>query len=132
MAKADIFRAYGTGNLTRDPEQPTEGVTKLRVASNMRVKQGEGWGDHTNYVDLTVFGAPADWAMDDLSKGDHVAFDGRLKYREWKDKDGNTRSAYEVLVDTLDYRVERDEQPQQRASRPRKGDPDGAGGRLQF
>jgi len=129
LAKADILRTHGTGNLTRDPESPAEGVTKLRIASNMRVKQGDAWGDHTNYVDLVIFGAPAGWAMDDLSKGDHVAFDGKLKYREWL-SDGNKRSGYEVLVDTLDYRVEHDG-PQQ-SSRPRKGDPDGAGGRLQF
>lgn len=109
MAKADILRVNGTGNLTRDPETPFEGVTKLRIASNMRVKDGDQYADHTNYVDLTVFGKPAEWALEDLSKGSHIAFDGRLKYREWKDKDGNSRSAYEVLVDTLDYRAERGE-----------------------
>ena len=102
MAKADILAVFGTGNLTRAPELKN-GIAKLRIASNSRVKQGEEWGDHTNYLDLTLFGKPAEWASDDLDKGDHVAFNGRLKYREWQDGEGKTRSAYEVLVDNLDY-----------------------------
>lgn len=91
------------GNLTRDPELNAHGICKLRVAVNDRVKDkatGE-WQDRPNYFNVTVFGAQGERCAQYLARGSQVAAEGRLRWREWSDKDGNKREAVEVVADTV-------------------------------
>ena len=37
----------------------------------------------------------------DLSKGDRVIIDGRLRQRNWEDKNGVSRTSYSVLPSTF-------------------------------
>jgi single-strand DNA-binding protein len=87
-----------TGNLTRDPELRQTGtgksVVSLRVAVN-------GFGDKTSFLDLTAWDKTADIAAQYLGKGSAVAVSGRLQQREYTDKEGNKRSAVEIVVNDL-------------------------------
>ncbi|MDO9409495.1 single-stranded DNA-binding protein [Patulibacter sp.] len=96
------------GNLTRDPELrglPSGGsVCSLRVAVNERRKDASGqWTDAPNFFNVTIFGNSADNAAKFLSKGRQVAVDGRLRWREYQDRDGNKREAIEIVAQDVQF-----------------------------
>jgi single-strand DNA-binding protein len=115
VAATNINRVVLTGNLTRDPELRSTGsgmsVCSLRVACNTRRKdQSTGdWVDKPNYFDVTVWGAQGENCARFLAKGRPVAIDGRLEWREWQDKDGNTRQSIDIIADAVQFLGGRDD-----------------------
>jgi single-strand DNA-binding protein len=115
VAATNINRVVMTGNLTRDPElRSTSGgtsVCSLRIACNTRRKdQTTGdWVDKPNFFDVTVWGAQGENCARFLSKGRPVAIDGRLEWREWQDKEGNTRQSIDIIADAVQFLGSRDD-----------------------
>ena len=108
MAARNINRVIVTGNLTRDPEmRSTSGgmaVCSLRIAVNGSRKDEAGnWVEEPNYFNVTIFGRQGETAAQYLSKGRGVAVDGRLRWREYMDKDNNKREAIEIVADTVQF-----------------------------
>jgi single-strand DNA-binding protein len=108
VAARNINRVVLTGNLTRDPELRSTGgglaVCSLRIAVNGSRKDEAGnWVEEPNYFNVTIFGRQGETAAQYLSKGRGVAVDGRLRWREYTDKDNNKREAIEVVADTLQF-----------------------------
>ena len=103
----DLNRVLLTARLTRDPElrhTPSgSAVCKLRVAFTTRTKDGEEWGDKSNYLDVTVWGNQGESCATYLAKGRRIGIDGRLEFREWEAQDGTKRSAHEVVADSIVY-----------------------------
>ncbi|MDX6645254.1 MAG: single-strand DNA-binding protein [Baekduia sp.] len=103
---ADLNRVTLVGRLTRDPElRHTAGgdavcTIRLAVSSRARDESG-GWGDKSNYFDVTVFGRQAETASTYLSKGRRIGVDGRLSWREWQAQDGNRRQSVEVIANDV-------------------------------
>lgn len=102
-----IARAIIVGNLTRDPELRSLpsgiNVCNLRVAVNDRRKVDDEWVDVANYFDVTVWGKQGENASEYLAKGRQVAVDGRLQWREWTDKEGNSRQSVDINADTVQF-----------------------------
>jgi len=109
VAARNINRVILTGNLTRDPEMRATGgglsVCSLRIAVNGSRKDGQTgeWVDEPNYFNVTIFGRQGETTGQYLQKGRGVAVDGRLRWREYVDKDGNKREAIEVVADTVQF-----------------------------
>jgi single-strand DNA-binding protein len=108
VAGRNINRVIVTGNLTRDPEmRATSGgmsICSLRLAVNGSRKDEAGnWVEEPNYFNVTIFGRQGETAAQYLSKGRAVAVDGRLRWREYTDKDGNKREAIEIVADTVQF-----------------------------
>ena len=86
------------GRLTRDPELRAlpngDPVCQLRLAVD---GMGRGGRDEAGYVNVTVFGKPGEAAHTHLVKGQLVAVDGRLQYREWETDPGSKRHDYEIV-----------------------------------
>jgi single-strand DNA-binding protein len=103
---ADLNRVTLVGRLTRDPElRHTAGgdavcTIRLAVSSRARDESG-GWGDKSNYFDVTVFGRQAETASTYLSKGRRIGVDGRLSWREWQAQDGSRRQSVEVIANDV-------------------------------
>ncbi len=95
------------GNLTRDPEvrwTPNgAAVANFAIAINRRYKQGSETKDEVTYVDIVVFGKQAETTRDYLSKGAGVIIDGRLSQRRWEAADGQKRSKYEVVAQSVRF-----------------------------
>ena len=101
---ANINVVVLSGNLTREPEFKEfgdNGLCKLGIAVNGRKKEGDEWVDVPNFFDVTVFGKPAEWCRDQLSKGSPVVVHGRLQFRSWETDDGQKRSAVDVVADNV-------------------------------
>ncbi len=116
MAGTNINRVIITGNLTKDPDLgslPSNGtaVCSLRVACNGRRRnpQSGDWEDQPNYFDVTVWGAQGENCAKFLSKGRPVAVDGRLRWREWTDKEGNKRQGVDIIAESVQFLGGRDD-----------------------
>lgn len=104
-----INKVFISGNLTRDPEmRTTQGGTVVMgfgVAVNDRRKNpatGQ-WEDVPNYVDCTMFGNRASAVSQYLGKGTKVTIEGRLRWHQWQDQNGNNRSKLDVIVDEIEF-----------------------------
>ncbi len=95
------------GNLTRDPElryiPSGTAVANFGLATNRRYKQGEEWKEETCFIDIVVFGRQAETCSEYLNKGSLVFIDGRLKFRKWESKDGQTISKHEVVANMVQF-----------------------------
>ena len=96
------------GNLGRDPElkytpQGTA-VCDFSVATNEKRKDQNGeTKNEATWFRVTFFGKQAEVASQYLKKGGLVYIEGRLKAREWTDKEGRTRTSLEVTGTELRF-----------------------------
>lgn len=95
------------GNLTRDPEvrytpQGTS-VCNFGIAVNRRYKQGDEVKEEVTFINVVVFGKQADTCGQYLNKGKTVLVEGRLQERRWETEDGQKRSKYEVVAQTVRF-----------------------------
>lgn len=102
---SDLNRVIIEGNATRDPELRSTpsgtSVCSLRIASNRSRKGPDGgYIDETAFVSVTVWGNYGELVAGKVQKGDKLAVDGRLEYREWE-QDGVKRNALEVVADNI-------------------------------
>src|SRR5687767_2230317 len=94
------------GNLGADPElRYTPGgqaVCDLRVATTDQWtdKAGER-KEQTEWHRIVVWGKQAENCAQYLAKGRQVYVEGRLRTRQWDDKDGNKRYTTEVKADRI-------------------------------
>jgi single-strand DNA-binding protein len=106
----DINRVVITGRLTKDPELRTlpnsdTSVCTLRIASNGRRRNPEtsNWEDAPNFFDVTVWGQQGVNCQQYLSKGRAVGIDGRLRFREWTNNDGQKRNAVDIIAESVQF-----------------------------
>lgn len=115
-----INRVTLTGNLTRDAELRATAsgmnVLSFGVAVNDRYfnKQTNQWEDRPNFVDCTLFGNRAQSLAQWLVKGTKVAIEGKLRWSQWENGQGDKRSKLEVIVDEVEFlSAQRSQTPQQ-------------------
>jgi single-strand DNA-binding protein len=111
---ANINRVIITGNLTKDPVLSSlpsgTNVCTLRIACNVRRRTNDGqWEDSANYFDVTVWGQQGENCHKYLSKGRAVAIDGRLRWREWTDKEQQKRQSVDIIAETVQFLGGRDD-----------------------
>lgn len=131
-----------TGNLVDDPKQisgkdaQTLAVV-MRVASNSNhVDQHGDETQHGSFRDVKVFGRMAEIALDTLSKGSRIKYEGTLIFKPYTTRDGDEGWDQEVnakdwalhpfSVDGAGFSGSRDddedESPRKRSSRKRSSD----------
>ena len=95
-------RIYLKGNLTKDPEYKTIAeklLVNFRIAVNESVGRGK---EETVYFDVDGWESHADYAQNVLlQKGDRVHIEGRIKQREWVDKNEQKRINYSILPNSF-------------------------------
>lgn len=93
------------GNLGKDPEmrytQSGTAVCNFSLAVTERRKDGDSWGDQTEWFNIVSFGKTAENIAKFLKKGRQTFIDGRLQTRKWQDKNGNDRYTTEVIANQV-------------------------------
>lgn len=93
------------GNVGNDPEvRSTTGGTKvatISVATTETWGQGDAKQEKTEWHRVVLWQNLADIAERYIHKGDRVYIEGRVEYRTWQDKDGNTRYTTECVAKEL-------------------------------
>lgn len=103
---ASVNKVILLGNLGADPEvrytQSGQPVCSLRLATN------EVWNDRdgnrqerTEWHSITVWGKTAELCGQYLSKGRQVYIEGRIQSREYTDREGINRRAYDIVSDKV-------------------------------
>jgi single-strand DNA-binding protein len=94
------------GNLGKDPEiqRLESGVKKatfsLATTEVYRNKEGEKV-NHTEWHNIILWRGLAEIAENYLKKGNTIYLEGRIRRREYEDKDGQKRYVTDILGDSL-------------------------------
>ena len=93
------------GRLTRDPELRRTGsgiaVATLRLAVDRDYAPKDGSPRETDFIDVVAWRSTAEFVCKYFTKGRMAVVSGRLQIRPWEDKDGNKRTAAEVVADNI-------------------------------
>ena len=93
------------GNLTRDPElrftATGRGVASFGIAVGRRYQVNGEWKEDTSFFNVTAWGQLGENASATLSKGMRCVVSGRLEQREYNNREGEKRSAIEVVADEI-------------------------------
>ena len=93
------------GRLTADPELRTTpnglSVTSFTVAVDRNYKSGDE--KQTDFISVVAWRGTADFVTRFFKKGQMIAVQGSLQVRNYEDKNGNKRTAYEVVADNVSF-----------------------------
>lgn len=118
---ASLNKVTLIGNLGADPEikQTNNGqhVANLRIATSETYTDRNGQRqENTEWHNVSAFGKTAEICGQYLSKGRSVYVEGRIKTREYTDRDGNNRKATEIVANQVLFLNGGESRPQQSAN----------------
>lgn len=94
------------GRLSRDPElrQTTTGknVASFTIACSRGRKDANG-KDLVDWIPVVAWEHTAKFVCKYFEKGSLIAIDGRLQSRTYKDRDGNNRTAIEIVANNANF-----------------------------
>ena len=121
---AGINKVILVGNLGKDPEvRYLEGGTAV---ANFPIATSETFKDRTSgerktnteWHNIVVWRGLAEIAEKYLKKGSQIYLEGKLRTRQWQDKDGNNRYTTEVVADNLQMLGRKDDNPSGNNAQP--------------
>lgn len=93
------------GRLTKNPElrrtQTGTAVTSFTLAVDDDFKDKQSGERKTNFLDCVAWRQTAEFVCQYFAKGRMAVVEGRLQTRKYEDKDGNKRTAVEIVADSV-------------------------------
>ena len=100
-----LNKIFLMGRLVADPEpkQTASGtsVTTFRIAVDRDFRNKETGEKEADFITVVTWRATADFVAKYFSKGRMIVVEGRLQTRNYNDRDGNKRTATEVVADNV-------------------------------
>ena len=94
------------GNLTKPIElrytQNGAAIGSCGIAVTRKFSVNGEKREETCFIDITFFGKQAEIANQYLSKGSKLLVEGRLKFDQWTDNNGQNRSKHTVAVENME------------------------------
>lgn len=94
-----------TGRLTADPELKTTSngisVTAFSIAVDRRYRSGEK--RQTDFINVVAWRQSAEFITKYFKKGNLIGIEGSIQTRKYQDKNGNNRTAFEVVVNNVQF-----------------------------
>lgn len=94
------------GRLVADPELRTttqgQSVCSFRIACD-RSYVPQGQERQADFIDIVAWRQQADFVCRYFQKGSMIAIDGSLQTRNYQDKNGNNRTAVEVVANNISF-----------------------------
>jgi single-strand DNA-binding protein len=105
---AGVNKVILLGNLGKDPEvrnlERGAKVASFPLATNRVYKGQDGQKvEETEWHNVVLWGALADLAEKFLSKGRQVFIEGRIRTRNWEDKEGVKRYTTEIVGENMTF-----------------------------
>ena len=92
------------GRLCSTPElrrtQSGTAVTSFTLAVDRDFKNQSGEKE-TDFIDIVAWSNIAEFVSNYFKKGDMAIVSGRLQSRRWEDRDGNKRTAIEIVAENI-------------------------------
>ncbi len=106
MQRGSVNKVILVGHLGGVPESrytPSgSAVTNFNLATNESWRKSDGENEeHTEWHRCVLWGKLAERAKEYLKKGQMIYLEGRLRTRNWEDKDGVKRYTTEVIADNF-------------------------------
>lgn len=102
---SSVNKVILVGNLGQDPEIRDAGggkVCGLRLATNEKWTDRDGnRQERTEWHSVSVWGKQAEICGEYLTKGRKVYLEGRIQSREYTDREGNQRTATEIVASSV-------------------------------
>ncbi len=94
-----------TGRLTADPELKTTAngisVTSFSIAVDRRYRSGEE--RQTDFINIVAWRSSAEFITKYFKKGSLIGIEGSIQTRRYQDKNGNNRTAFEVVANNVQF-----------------------------
>ena len=94
-----------TGRLTADPElkstQSGISVTSFSIAVDRRYRTGEE--KQTDFINIVAWRQQAEFVAKYFKKGNLIGIEGSIQTRKYTDKNGNNRTAFEVVANNVQF-----------------------------
>ena len=91
------------GRLTRDPELRYTGsnvpVASFSIAVDRDFGRGENGEKQTDFINVSAWRQTGEFVSKYFTKGSMIVVSGRLQMRDYTDRDGNRRTAAEVVAE---------------------------------
>ena len=120
------------GNITRDLElrytANGRGVASFGLAVSRRYQVNGEWQEQTSFFNVVAWGTTGENAAASLGKGSRVIVTGRLEQREYQTREGEKRTAIEVVADELGPSLRWATAQVERTTRTTEGGQGGQGG----
>ncbi|OFV95137.1 MAG: hypothetical protein A3F68_10740 [Acidobacteria bacterium RIFCSPLOWO2_12_FULL_54_10] len=93
------------GHLGKDPElsylPSGQSVAKFTLATNRSFKKGEEWQEETEWHNIVAWGKLGEFCTQYLGKGRQAFVEGRLRTRNWEDREGKQRTSVEIVANEV-------------------------------
>ena len=93
------------GRLTRDPELRRTGsgvaVASFSLAVDRDFAPKDGGERETDFIDCVAWRQTGEFVSKYFTKGSMIVVSGRLQMRDYTDRDGNRRTAAEVVAENV-------------------------------
>lgn len=118
-----INKVILVGRVGKDPEirhlDQNVKVATLRLATDESYKNSNGEKvTNTEWHSVVLWRGLADIAEKYVRKGSLLYVEGKIRTREWTDKDGNKRYNVEIIADTMQMLDKRSDQASSGVERP--------------
>lgn len=114
------------GNLCKNIEIKQANGGKFATSSiavNRKFKSQDGTKkEEILFINIVLFGVLADIAKNYLQKGSKVLIEGRLKFNQWTDNAGQTKTSHSVIVESLQMLYNKQENSNQANNNDKKDD----------
>jgi single-strand DNA-binding protein len=101
----NLNKAFVLGNVTKDPEVRSlpsgQQVTSFSIATNRFYTSNGEKKQEAEFHNIVCFGKLADIAARYLNKGSLILIEGRIKTRNWMNKDGVKQYKTEIIAETM-------------------------------
>ena len=95
------------GNCGKDPEirytQDGTAVASVSIAVSEKYKDKSGESrENTEWINVVAWSKLADIMKSYVHKGDKIFISGKLKTKDWTDREGNKRKSTEIVAHTIE------------------------------
>lgn len=104
MAFNSLNQVVEVGRITAEPELKNTSIGVANVNFTLAVERAyakKGEERETDFIQCVAWRGNAEFLAKFAHKGDVVGVQGELHSRKYEDKDGNKRTAYEVVADEI-------------------------------
>lgn len=92
-----------TGRLTAAPEIKTTPSGKSVCSFTIAVDRGYGDNKETDFITCVAWEKTAEFIGKYFNKGSEIGIEGSIQTRKWTDKNGNSRTAFEIRVSNAQF-----------------------------
>ena len=82
--------------------RPAKNVASFRIACDRGRRDANGQSQ-ADWLDVVAWDRTAEFVCKYFQKGSLIAIDGRLQSRQYQDKNGNNRTAIEIVANNVNF-----------------------------